>query len=293
MVSDKPLVSVGLCTFKKSDYLRKSLQSLLDQSYPNLEIIVSQDRSDVDQIEQIVLSIASRDQRVQFFRQPTQLFMNGNFQFTLSRATGKYFFWAADDDLWDPTFVEELVNVLEKDKSLIHASSDALLIDEDDRVVGEMTYDFDYSSFEQFSRFKKFIGNLLLTNYPFYGLYRREELVRHKILNYIGSDQAFYGSIIISGRSQLVRKPLFFYRQSGNSETAEKYIKALGISNNRFNLYLFPFRFFWTIVICPFNAHGINLSNRIYYAFYATAKILGKRSNRIWLWKQFKQYLVN
>lgn len=59
-----------------------------------------------------------RDKRVRLFRQATNIGPEANFRFVLEQASGKYFMWAADDDTWEPSFVERLVDLLESDESL-------------------------------------------------------------------------------------------------------------------------------------------------------------------------------
>jgi len=102
--SSRPLVTIGLCTYNRADsYLREALQSAVDQTYPNLEIIVS-DNCSVDHTEELVRGF--EDPRIRYFKQERNLGVNGNFNFALGEARGAYFLLFHDDDLIDPDFCE-------------------------------------------------------------------------------------------------------------------------------------------------------------------------------------------
>jgi glycosyltransferase involved in cell wall biosynthesis len=108
-VRGTPLVSVGIPTYNRPDGAVRTLEAIAGQSYRNLEIIVSDNASPDRRTERALAGIVSRDRRVRFIRQATNLGLFGNFQFVLGQATGRYFMWAADDDEWDGRFVERCV----------------------------------------------------------------------------------------------------------------------------------------------------------------------------------------
>lgn len=107
-----PKVSVGMPTYNRPHGLRRALEGIVGQTYPNLEIIVSDNASPGDEVEAIMREFTRRDARIQYYRQPENFGPDHNFQFVLDKATGEYFMWAADDDWRAPEFVEELVHQL-------------------------------------------------------------------------------------------------------------------------------------------------------------------------------------
>ena len=112
------LVSVGIPTFNRPEGLRRTLCCITQQSYKNLEIIVSDNNSTQPSVAQVAEEFSSRDKRVRIYHQPTNIGPTRNFRFVLEQATGEYFMWAADDDSWEPDFVERLVLLLEGDDSV-------------------------------------------------------------------------------------------------------------------------------------------------------------------------------
>lgn len=101
-----PLVSVGIPTFNRPEGLRRTLNLICHQTYRNLEILVSDNASPDSETEIVARDFAVYDQRIKYFRQPTNLGPTGNFRFVLAESSGEYFMWATDDDEWDATFIE-------------------------------------------------------------------------------------------------------------------------------------------------------------------------------------------
>ena len=107
----KPLVSIGmpvkngfLNKTEKDINLEKALNSVLNQSYTNLEIIISNNVS-TDETNLFLEKISKIDKRIKIYNQISQIPGSGNFLFVLSKATGKYFKWNCADDIISPDFI--------------------------------------------------------------------------------------------------------------------------------------------------------------------------------------------
>ena len=99
-----PVVTIGIPTYNRANgYLPEALESALAQTYPNLEIVVS-DNGSSDNTEAVVRSYA--DPRIRYFRQQPPVSPNDNFNFCLQQANGVYFLMLHDDDVIDPGFVD-------------------------------------------------------------------------------------------------------------------------------------------------------------------------------------------
>ena len=108
-----PLISVGVPTFNRPDGLRRTLSCLSAQTYPQLEILVSDNCSPGTETIKVLAEMAERDPRIRYVRQSKPLGIAGNFRFVLRETKGDYFMWAADDDEWEPTFIERCSNALQ------------------------------------------------------------------------------------------------------------------------------------------------------------------------------------
>jgi glycosyltransferase involved in cell wall biosynthesis len=102
-MSDLPLVTIGISTYNRAgSYLPQALASALEQTYPNLEVVVS-DNCSTDETAEVLGNLS--DARLRCFRQERNIGANANFNFCLEQARGRYFLLLHDDDLIDPDFV--------------------------------------------------------------------------------------------------------------------------------------------------------------------------------------------
>jgi glycosyltransferase involved in cell wall biosynthesis len=125
-----PLVSVGMPVYNRLEPTRRSIESILNQTYKNLEIIISNDCSPNPEMYKMLDAYALNDSRIRLFHQPVDLQCYGNYWFVQKTATGKYFMYAQDDDWWDSEFIERLVNILEANPDFIFALSRSMYVDD-------------------------------------------------------------------------------------------------------------------------------------------------------------------
>ena len=109
----KPLCSVGIPTYNRPALLAATLQEIRTQTYPNLEIIISDNASPDADVEKTCRQAAAVDRRIWYIRQEENIGPSANFEFVFRQATGQYFMWAADDDRRSLTYIEKLVAALQ------------------------------------------------------------------------------------------------------------------------------------------------------------------------------------
>lgn len=110
-----PLVTIGISTYNRAGgYLRQALGSAVAQTYPRLEIVVS-DNCSTDDTEAVVAGFGTS--RIRYFRQDTNIGANNNFNFCLSQARGAYFLLLHDDDLIDHDFVQTCIEAVKGEAS--------------------------------------------------------------------------------------------------------------------------------------------------------------------------------
>src|SRR5262249_46829811 len=104
-----PLVSIVVPVFNGADYLRVSLDSILSQSYPNIEVLVMDDAS-TDTTPEI---LAGYGDRIHVRRQSTNRGIYGNANDGIALARGEYIAVYHGDDIYDRRIVEREVAFLE------------------------------------------------------------------------------------------------------------------------------------------------------------------------------------
>lgn len=114
--SHPPVVSIGMPVYNGEKYIREALDSLLAQTFTDFELIIS-DNCSTDNTESICKEFISKDSRVKYIRQSTNIGPTANFEFVLHKASGEFYMWAAHDDRWQCTFLEKLVSILTDDQT--------------------------------------------------------------------------------------------------------------------------------------------------------------------------------
>ena len=128
------LVSIGMPVFNDKHFLSKSIESIINQSYNNFELILSDDCSS-DGSAQICEKFVRKDKRIKYIKQEKNIGISRNMEFLLRQATGEYFMWAGNDDLWHSDFILLHVNALESSPIAISAFCPYHFIDEDDKIL--------------------------------------------------------------------------------------------------------------------------------------------------------------
>ncbi|GMQ82805.1 MAG: hypothetical protein BMS9Abin05_2267 [Rhodothermia bacterium] len=129
-MSNFPLVSIGLPTYNGAACVERALRSLVDQTYPRLELVVCDDASE-DRTADVCASYAKQCSFIRFWRNPKNLGAHFNFVKTLEDSRGKYYLWADQEDWWAPELVSALVAALERDPAAVASMSAVKILSEE------------------------------------------------------------------------------------------------------------------------------------------------------------------
>jgi len=207
---NKPLVSIGVPVFNGEKGLATALNSLLEQDYTNLEIIIS-DNASTDSTQEICKKYLLKDARVKYFRSEENLGAIFNFNKVFELSTGKFFMWAAHDDRREPTFVSACVEKMEQyPQAALCQTHTAMFIDGRKEVLCIAHMD----SFEVVTglveRYRETLKRFPAT--AIYGLYRSSVMRRTKMYQKVmATDLAFIQELSIHGDFVQVPKVLFNY----------------------------------------------------------------------------------
>jgi len=122
-----PGVSVIIPTYNAARYLPEALESVMGQTYKDIEVIVIDDGS-TDDTGEIVQSYRARDRRIRYCLQdnsgPAAARNHG-----MREANGDYIAFLDADDLWMPRKLEKQVTVLDRDVRIGFIYCDSLFVD--------------------------------------------------------------------------------------------------------------------------------------------------------------------
>lgn len=95
-----PLISIALCTYNGEKNLRQQLDSLIHQTYQNLEIVIVDDKSSDSTLE-ILEEYAKLESRIRIEINKENLGYTKNFEKAISLCKGEYIALSDQDDIWD------------------------------------------------------------------------------------------------------------------------------------------------------------------------------------------------
>ncbi len=133
-MSTKPLVSIGLFLYNGERFLEAAIESILNQTFRDFELIIS-DNCSTDSSDEICRRYAAQDPRIRYYRNQRNMGAGWNLRRVYELATGKYFKQAAHDDMIQPDYLRQCVDALEADESLVLAHSLTRVVDENGQVI--------------------------------------------------------------------------------------------------------------------------------------------------------------
>jgi len=122
-------ITAIITTYKRPKLLIRALNSLLNQTYKNIQICVFDNASN-DETEQIVKSFMLKDSRVKYHCHSENVGMMGNYQFAFSKIETPYFSLLSDDDFLFPGFYETALNGFKQCPDAAFSACAALAVDE-------------------------------------------------------------------------------------------------------------------------------------------------------------------
>ncbi len=142
-----PKVSVVVCTYNQEHFIRETLDSILSQTYSNLEIIVTDDGS-TDDTPSILREYGQRhSDKVTAVFSDQNTGIAANINRGLARRTGEYVSWLDGDDVMLPTKIEKQVALLQQHPEAIGCYHDSEVFDsETNQSLGKMSELYNGSS---------------------------------------------------------------------------------------------------------------------------------------------------
>ena len=207
-----PLLSIGLFVYNGEQFIRETLESLLSQTFRNFELIIS-DNASQDRTQEICEQFAASDPRIVYHRNEKNMGAGWNIRRVFSLATGKYFKWAACDDLYAPVFLETCVQALEDDPKAVIAHSRTRVINNRGEFVENYHWPLRTDSPSVVTRFHEMLLNDHMC-YQIFGVMRTEALVRVPPQgSYVNSDGVLLAQMSLLGRFYEDPEYLFISRR--------------------------------------------------------------------------------
>ena len=109
-------IDILLPTYNGEKYLREQLDSILNQTYKNIRLIISDDCSK-DSTPKILEEYRNKDERIELYLQKENMGVVKGIEFLLKKVKNNYYMLADQDDVWLPIKVEKSIETLKKQKA--------------------------------------------------------------------------------------------------------------------------------------------------------------------------------
>ncbi len=213
-------IDVLMATYNGEKYLKEQIDSILNQTYQNIHLIISDDCS-TDETRKILKTYEENEKITIFYQENNQGYVK-NFEFLLKQVTSELYMFADQDDFWLPEKIEKSVEKLQNE-NLDLVFGDLEVVDENLKTI--------YPSFSKFMLLDRKIKRELNTNKLQY-LYNcmtgctilsKKEFL-DKILplptnsKYVIHDYWLGLVISLNGKVGYLETPYIKYRQHGNNQ---------------------------------------------------------------------------
>jgi glycosyltransferase involved in cell wall biosynthesis len=277
MSLENPTLSIGLAVYNGEKNLREAIESILCQTYQDFELILS-DNASTDGTAEICKEYLAKDPRIKYHRNEQNIGGANNENLTFKLSKGKYFRWAAHDDICAPTLFEKCIAVLEENPEIVLCHSKIIEI-----VEGiERNPQTDMQLGEKPKPYQRFVelSNRNHSCEAIYGIIRSEVFRKTRLqLNYTDSDRTLLCELSLYGPFRQIPERLFYKRFHSKNLFLDWRTRMAWFSPTFEGKIVLPN---WIQFFDYLNTIGrvkLSFSNRLRCYFY----ILGP-----WLWKNFR-----
>lgn len=122
------LISIVLPIYNGEKYMCESIDSVINQTYQNWELLILDDCSS-DNTSNIAQEYVKRDKRISYYRNEKNLRLPRNLNKGFSLARGDYLTWTSDDNRYKPTALEKMYDALQKKRKAQFVFASCRIID--------------------------------------------------------------------------------------------------------------------------------------------------------------------
>ena len=126
-------IDILMATYQGEKYLKEQIDSILNQTYQDFRLLISDDGSQ-DSTREILKEYVAKDKRVIVFLQPKNLGIMRNFEYLMQKVESECFMFSDQDDIWQKDKIEKsLLTMAKNDSDLVY--SDLEVVNQDLELI--------------------------------------------------------------------------------------------------------------------------------------------------------------
>lgn len=133
-INNFPKVTVCLPTYNSGEFLTQAIDSILEQTFTDFELIISDDCS-TDNTPEVIISYLEKDSRIKYLQNSKNLGLFPNWNRCLESASGEYITVFAQDDVMLPKNLEQKVKILDKYQNVGLVTSSIMVVDRENNYL--------------------------------------------------------------------------------------------------------------------------------------------------------------
>jgi len=133
-------ISVVLPVYNGEKYVKNAIRSVLEQTHHDLELIIVNDCS-TDSTQSVISACALEDDRIRIVNNETNQKLPRSLNIGFQNANGDYWTWTSDDNLFHPTALEKMADILDSNANIDLVYADFSIVDMDGNVIQEIKCD--------------------------------------------------------------------------------------------------------------------------------------------------------
>lgn len=196
-MKDTPLVTLGMPVYNEVKYIEESLENLLKQTYPHIELIIA-DNGSTDGTSEICARYAAAHSHIRHIRHAENIGQHKNFNFLPHAATGTYFCWVSGHDLLEADFTQACVDVLDAHPEVVLAYPRTINMTKEGERTREKVRPFSIMNMTPAERFREVMWRVDC-NYV-YGMFRLAPMLESQLFTVVPAcDRVFLAEMALKG----------------------------------------------------------------------------------------------
>lgn len=210
------MISVVLPTYNGAKYISQAIESILNQTFKDFELVIVNDAS-TDNTLNIISGYAEKDERIKVITNAVNSKLPKSLNIGFSNCKGDYFTWTSDDNILHPDVFEKLVYVLENNSDVGFVFSCEEFIDDKGKIIGRRKHPDNLNEI--------YFKNIISASF----LYRREvheQLEGYDETKFLVEDYDFFLRAYEKYKFLYIPEVLYSYRKHAESLTGTKRSEA-------------------------------------------------------------------